>query len=48
VRHFSNDLKRFDAGKSNPGAQRHVVEGQAHDASAKALAPVLVKFFGAP
>jgi len=32
--------------KAIPGAQRHVVEGQAHDVSAKALAPVLVKFFG--
>jgi pimeloyl-ACP methyl ester carboxylesterase len=28
-----------------PGAQRHVVEGQAHDVSPKALAPVLLKFF---
>ena len=33
-------------GKAIPGAQRQVIEGQAHDVSAKALAPVLVKFFG--
>jgi pimeloyl-ACP methyl ester carboxylesterase len=32
-------------GKIIPGAQRHVVEGQAHDVSAKVLAPVLLKFF---
>lgn len=34
-------------GTTIPGAQRQVIEGQAHDASAEALAPVLVKFFGA-
>jgi pimeloyl-ACP methyl ester carboxylesterase len=28
-----------------PGAQRHVVEGQAHDVSSKVLAPILLKFF---
>jgi pimeloyl-ACP methyl ester carboxylesterase len=28
-----------------PGAQRLVVEGQAHDVSSKVLAPILVKFF---
>ena len=28
-----------------PGARRQVVEGQAHDVSAKALAPILLKFF---
>lgn len=28
-----------------PRAQRHVVEGQAHDVSAKVLAPILLKFF---
>jgi pimeloyl-ACP methyl ester carboxylesterase len=28
-----------------PGAQRQVVEGQAHDVSPKALAPILLKFF---
>jgi pimeloyl-ACP methyl ester carboxylesterase len=28
-----------------PGAQRRTIEGQAHDVSAKALAPILVKFF---
>ena len=28
-----------------PGAQRRVVEGQAHDVSARALAPVLLAFF---
>jgi pimeloyl-ACP methyl ester carboxylesterase len=32
--------------KAMPGARRQVVEGQAHDVSAKALAPVLLKFFG--
>lgn len=32
-------------GESVPGAQRVVVEGQAHDVSAKALAPILLKFF---
>jgi len=32
-------------GKAIPGAQRLVVEGQAHDVSAKVLAPILVKFF---
>jgi pimeloyl-ACP methyl ester carboxylesterase len=31
--------------KSIPGAQRLVIEGQAHDVSAKVLAPVLSKFF---
>lgn len=29
-----------------PGAQRRTIEGQAHDVSAKVLAPILVKFFG--
>jgi pimeloyl-ACP methyl ester carboxylesterase len=33
-------------GKTIPHAQRQVLEGEAHDASAKAMAPVLVKFFG--
>jgi pimeloyl-ACP methyl ester carboxylesterase len=28
-----------------PGAQRHVVEGQAHDVSSEVLAPILLKFF---
>ena len=32
-------------GKVIPGAQRLVVEGQAHDVSAKVLAPILLKFF---
>jgi pimeloyl-ACP methyl ester carboxylesterase len=32
-------------GKTIPGARREVVEGQAHDVSAKVLAPILVKFF---
>jgi pimeloyl-ACP methyl ester carboxylesterase len=32
-------------GKAIPGAQRQVVEGQAHDVSAKVLAPILLKFF---
>jgi pimeloyl-ACP methyl ester carboxylesterase len=32
-------------GKIIPGAQRHVVEGQAHDVSSKVLAPLLLKFF---
>jgi hypothetical protein len=31
--------------RSIPGAQRLVVEGQAHDVSAKVLAPILLKFF---
>ena len=31
--------------KNVPGAQHIVVEGQAHDVSAKALAPILLKFF---
>jgi len=31
--------------KSIPGARRQVVEGQAHDVSAKVLAPILLKFF---
>jgi pimeloyl-ACP methyl ester carboxylesterase len=31
--------------KAIPGAQRHVVEGQAHDVSPKVLAPILLKFF---
>lgn len=35
-------------GKAIPGARRQVIEGQAHDVSAEALAPILVKFFGAP
>jgi pimeloyl-ACP methyl ester carboxylesterase len=33
-------------GRAIPGAQRQVVPGQAHDVSAKALAPILLKFFG--
>jgi len=32
-------------GKTIPGAQRDVVEGQGHDASSKVLAPLLLKFF---
>jgi hypothetical protein len=28
-----------------PGAQRRVVEGQAHDVSSEVLAPILLKFF---
>jgi pimeloyl-ACP methyl ester carboxylesterase len=32
-------------GKALPNAQRLTVEGQAHDVSAKALAPILLKFF---
>ena len=32
-------------GKTIPGAQRRVVEGQAHDVNPKVLAPILVKFF---
>jgi pimeloyl-ACP methyl ester carboxylesterase len=32
-------------GKAIPGAQRQVVEGQAHDVSPKVLAPLLLKFF---
>jgi pimeloyl-ACP methyl ester carboxylesterase len=32
-------------GKTIPGAQRRVVEGQAHDVSPKVLAPILRKFF---
>ncbi len=32
-------------GEVIPGAQRLVVEGQAHDVSAKVLAPILLKFF---
>lgn len=31
--------------RSIPGAQRQTIEGQAHDVSANALAPILVKFF---
>ncbi|MES2960189.1 MAG: alpha/beta hydrolase [Pseudomonadota bacterium] len=31
--------------KAIPGAQRLVVDGQAHDVSSKALAPILLKFF---
>lgn len=31
--------------KAIPGAQRRVVEGQAHDVSAKVLAPILLDFF---
>ena len=30
-----------------PGAQRHVVEGQAHDVNSEVLAPILLKFFDA-
>jgi pimeloyl-ACP methyl ester carboxylesterase len=33
-------------GKVIPGAQRQIVAGQAHDVSAKVLAPILLKFFG--
>ena len=32
-------------GKVMPNAQRRVVEGQAHDASAQVLAPILLEFF---
>lgn len=32
--------------KAVPGAQRLVVEGQAHDVSSKVMAPILLKFFG--
>jgi pimeloyl-ACP methyl ester carboxylesterase len=32
-------------GKAIPGARRLVVEGQSHDVSAKALAPILLEFF---
>jgi len=32
-------------GKAIPNAQRRTLEGQAHDVSAKALVPILVKFF---
>jgi pimeloyl-ACP methyl ester carboxylesterase len=32
--------------KAIPGSRRLVVEGQAHDVSAKVLAPILLKFFG--
>jgi pimeloyl-ACP methyl ester carboxylesterase len=32
-------------GQVIPGAQRQVIGGQAHDVSAKALAPILLKFF---
>jgi pimeloyl-ACP methyl ester carboxylesterase len=32
-------------GKAVPRAQRHIVEGQAHEVDPKVLAPVLVKFF---
>jgi pimeloyl-ACP methyl ester carboxylesterase len=35
-------------GKSIPGSQRRVIEGQAHDLSAKILAPILVTFFTSP
>lgn len=31
--------------KAIPGARRHTIEGQAHDVSPEALAPVLLKFF---
>ena len=31
--------------KATPGAQRRIVEGQAHDVSSKVLAPILLKFF---
>ena len=34
--------------KAIPGAQRQVVEGQAHDVDAKVLAPILLKFFKQP
>lgn len=33
-------------GKTIPGAQRKTIEGQAHDVSAKVIAPVLAEFFG--
>ena len=33
-------------GQAIPGARRQVVEGQAHDASANAVAPLLLQFFG--
>ena len=32
-------------GKTIPGAQRRTIEGQAHDVSAKVLAPILLTFF---
>jgi hypothetical protein len=32
-------------GKAIPGARRRTVEGQAHDVSAKVLAPILLEFF---
>jgi pimeloyl-ACP methyl ester carboxylesterase len=32
-------------GKTIPGARRQVIEDQAHDVSAKALAPILIAFF---
>ena len=32
-------------GKTIPGARRQVIEGQAHDVSAQALAPILITFF---
>ena len=32
-------------GKTIPGAQRRVVEGQGHDVDPKVLAPILVAFF---
>jgi pimeloyl-ACP methyl ester carboxylesterase len=32
-------------GKTIPNARRHILEGQAHDVSAKALAPILETFF---
>ena len=31
--------------KNIPSAQRQIIEGQSHDVSAKALAPILLKFF---
>jgi pimeloyl-ACP methyl ester carboxylesterase len=40
MRHTADKL-----GKAIPGAQRKVLEGQAHDVSSKALAPVLQDFF---
>jgi len=41
---FMHDTAKALA-KAMPHAQYRVLEGQAHDASAEALAPVLVEFF---
>jgi pimeloyl-ACP methyl ester carboxylesterase len=43
MRHTADKL-----GKAIPEAQRLVVEGEAHDVSAKALAPILQEFFSTP